>query len=197
MKLRFSFVFFAVLFLALGTSVYAQQQQPDMNDPAMKAMMAYATPGPVQKAMQGMVGTWNTEITSYMDPAKPEKSQGTSTFTSIMDGRYIQESFQSTFMGQPFQGLGTHGYDNVLKKYVGTWLDNMGTGIMVSTGTSTDNGKTINYTGRGVDPVSGKEITYRSVMHNMSPDQSHFEMYGPGPDGKEMKMMEIMYTRKK
>jgi hypothetical protein len=31
----------------------------------------------------------------------------------------------------------------------------------------------------------------------MSADQYHFEMYGPGPDGKEMKMMEITYNRKK
>jgi hypothetical protein len=195
MKVRFSFVWIAVAILACGT--LSAQQQPDMNDPMMKAMIAYATPGPVQKAMQGMVGTWNTAITSYMDPAKPEKSTGTSTFTSIMDGRYIQESFQSTFQGQPFQGLGTFGYDNALKKYMGTWLDNMSTGIMVSIGTSTDNGKTINYTGKGVDPMSGKEITYRSVMHNISADECHFEMYGPGPDGKEAKMMEITYTRKK
>src|SRR5262245_12137150 len=124
MKVKFSFVWIAVALLT-GAALYAQQ--PDMNDPAMKAMMAYATPGPVQKAMEGMVGTWNTSITSYMDPAKPEKSTGTSTYTSIMGGRYIQESFKSTFMGQPFEGLGTFGYDNVLKKYVGTWLDNMGT----------------------------------------------------------------------
>ena len=69
MKVRFSFVFIAVLLFAFGTLTFAQQQQQD--DPMMKAMMAYATPGPEQKAMQAMVGTWDAAIKSYWDPKGP------------------------------------------------------------------------------------------------------------------------------
>jgi hypothetical protein len=198
MKTKFCFAVIAALLLTFAVGAYAQQEQKNpMDDPMMKAMVAYATPGPAQKAMQGMVGTWDAVIKSYMDPKNPTESKGTSTYTSLMDGRYLQESVESEFQGMPFKGMGIYGYDNVLKKYVTTWVDNMGTGIMTGSGTSTDGGKTINYTSKGVDPVTGKEQSYRSVMHNMTPDQSHFEMYGPGPDGKEMKLMEITYTRRK
>ena len=33
-----------------------------------------------------------------------------------------------------FKGTGIEGYDNGKKKFVGTWMDNMGTGIMMSEG---------------------------------------------------------------
>ncbi len=165
-----------------------------MQDEMMKKWMAYATPGDPQKTMAGMVGTWDTEVKSF---APPSESKGTSTFTSIMDGRYIQETAEGNLMGMPFHGMGTYGYDNAMKKYVASWVDNMGTGIMTSWGTSDDAGKTINWSGKATDPMTGTEQSYRSVMHMMTADQYHFEMYGPGMDGKEMKMMEITYTRRK
>lgn len=193
MKMNLHFALMAGVLLVCAPWVLAQ----DINDPAMKAMMEAATPGPAQKAMQGMVGTWDAVVKSYMDPAKPTETKATSTYTSLLDGRYIQENMEGDFMGMPYHGMGIFGYDNVMKKYVGTWMDNMSTGIMMSWGESKDGGKTIDYIGKGSDPVTGKEQTFRSVLHQISADQSHFEMYGPGPDGKEMKMMEITYTRKK
>ena len=108
-----------------------------------------------------------------------------------MDGRYVQEVTESTFNGMAFHGMGTYGYDNLMKKYNGTWIDNMGTAILMMEGTSPDGGKTINWSGKVSDPMTGKQQSYRSVMHTVSADQMHFEMYGPGKDGKEMKMMEI------
>ena len=197
MKTKFCFAVIAALLLICAVGAQAQEKKSPMDDAAMKAMMAYATPGAAQQAMQGRVGTWDAVVKSYMDPNNPTETKGTSTYTSLMDGRYLQETVEGDFQGMPFHGMGIYGYDNVMKRYVNTWIDNMGTGIMMSCGTSTDGGNTINYSGKATDPITGKEQMYRSVMHNMTPDQSHFEMYGPGPDGKEMKLMEITYTRRK
>jgi Protein of unknown function (DUF1579) len=183
----------AIAVLCFSCLSFAQQS----DDPMMKAWMAYATPGDVHKAMSNLVGTWNTTIRSYMNPGEPTDQKGSSTYESVMDGRYLVEKAEGDFQGMPFQGMGIYGYDNGMKKYVSTWVDNMGTGIMTGTGTSDDNGKTINWMSKGFDPMSGKEQNYRSVMQMMTADQYHFEMYGPGPDGKELKMMEITYDRKK
>jgi len=194
------FAAIAALVLCLPISVlFADDMSANdkaMQEEMMKKWQAFATPGDVHKVMAGMVGTWDTVVKSYSEPSTPE-TKGTSTFTSIMDGRYIQENAEGNFMGMPFHGIGTFGYDNAMKKYVGSWVDNMGTGIMVNWGTSDDGGKTINWMGKATDPMTGTEQNYRSVMHMMTNDQYHFEMYGPGMDGKEMKMMEITYTRKK
>jgi len=191
-------LFVALVVLCISGFAFAQTEQEKMaDDPMMKAWEAYMTPGDAHKTMAGMVGSWETVITNYMDPAQPAEEKGSSVFSMEMGGRYIIEKAEGNFMGMPFQGMGVHGYDNALKKYVSTWIDNMGTGIMTSTGSSTDGGKTINFSGMNVDPMSGKEQGHRSVMHMMSADQYHFEMYGPGMDGKEMKLFEITYNRKK
>jgi len=189
----------AIAVLCLGTFAVAADQQAAQQE-MMKKWMEASTPGPNHKAMQNLVGTWDAMVKSYMDPTDPTKateSKGTSTYTSLMDGRYVHETVESTFNGMPFQGQGTYAYDNVTKQYQGTWIDNMGTGIMTMTGSSPDGGKTINWKGSASDPMTGKVQAYRSVMHMMSADEYHFEMYGPGPTGKEMKAMEITYTRKK
>ena len=46
------------------------------------------------------------------------------------------------------------------------------------------------------DPVTKGKVNARMTTKWMSPDVEVFEMYAPGPDGKESKMMEITYTRK-
>jgi hypothetical protein len=100
-------------------------------------------------------------------------------------------------MGMPFEGRGTDAYDNVGKQYISSWIDNMGTGIMYSTGTCEAGGNVCNYHSDMWDPMSGKKITSRSVITWSDDDHFRNEMYGPGPDGKEVKMMEINATRKK
>jgi hypothetical protein len=191
-----STIFATITVLCFTFTAFAAEE-PKADDPMMKAWMEYATPGETHKAMENLVGTWDTTVKSYMMPGEPTEQKGTSTFESAMEGRYIMEKAEGNFQGMPFHGMGIYGYDNGKKTYVSTWVDNMGTGIMHGTGQSPDGGKTINWSSTSYDPMTKKEQLYRSVMHKMSPDQYHFEMYGPGPDGKEMKMMEITYNRKK
>lgn len=184
--------------LVFGADEKAAAPMNDQQAAMMKKWMEYATPGEAHKAMQNMVGAWDCVVKSWMSPgAPPEESKGTSTYSSLMDGRYVQENVESTFSGMPFHGMGIYGYDNMTKKYHSTWIDSMGTGVMNGEGTSTDGGKTINWTSKASDPMTGKQQSYRSTMKMVSADQYVFEMFGPGPGGKEVKQMEITYTRKK
>jgi len=97
--------------------------------------------------------------------------------------------------GQPFTGRGMSGYDNVTGKYWSTWNDSMSTGIMLSEGDCDADGACA-FTGSWNDPVSKEKINARMTTRWTSPAVEVFEMYAPGPDGKESKMMEITYTRK-
>jgi Protein of unknown function (DUF1579) len=193
------FLIAIALLIAPLAALNAQQQEMSPEQQAMmKAYMAAATPGAPHKAMQNLVGTWNSTIKMYDNPAgTPTETKGKSTFTSVMDGRYLQEHAEGNFNGMPFNGYGTYGYDNVTKKYVASWIDSMGTGIMQSTGTSPDDGTTINWEGTSSDPITGKMLTFHSSMKMVNSNEYHFEMNGPGPDGKEIKMMEIQYMRAK
>ena len=190
-----------VVALCVWTAAFAADAPPKMTaeqQAMMEKMTKAATPGPQHEMLKKMAGEWNAKVTSQMDPSQPaEVEQSTSTLTMLMDGRYCQEVTSGNMMGQPFSGMGLTGYDNVLGKYVSTWIDNMGTGIMTSVGTADASGKVITWIGTMSDPVTGKPSKSRMVTTIKDDDHHTFEMYGTPPGGKkEMKMLTIEYSRK-
>ncbi len=189
-----------VVALAVGGTALAQEGEARAMTPEQMAMMqAYqkaGTPGPQHAAMAADAGTWDVAVKSWMDPAQPpEESTGTVTRSMILDGRVMVEQFQGSMMGQPFTGHGMQGYDNVSGKYWSTWNDSMTTGLMVGEGTCDETG-TCEFSGTWNDPVTGGPVTARMVLRRTGADSQVFEMFGPGPDGSEMKMMEMTYTRR-
>lgn len=58
-------------------------------------------------------------------------------------------------------------------------------------------GKSINFTGKMMDPSTAKELNMREVFTIVDDNTQVMEMYKPAPDAKQFKNMEIKYTRKK
>lgn len=163
----------------------------------MEAWTKYMTPGEPHKKLEAMAGTWDTSVKSWMQPgAPPTESKGTSVSTMVLGGRYLEQRFEGTFMDQPFTGIGYTGYDNASKKYVGTWMDSMSTGIMTSTGKE-EGAKKMSFAGEMDDFMTGKKAQYKQTVTFIDNDHHLFEMWGPDPTGKQYKVMEIHYTRKK
>ena len=172
-------------------------EKPPMDPAMMEAMMKAGTPGDPHKALDGMTGSWNAKVTSWMAPgADPMVMEGTAENKWVMGGRYMEQRFSGNFMGMPFEGLGYTGYDNVKKQYWGTWMDNMSTGMMMTTGTATD-AKTWTFTGMMADPMTGKDMKVDEKITWVDADHHNMEMWCPGPDGKAFKNMLIEYSRKK
>jgi hypothetical protein len=109
----------------------------------------------------------------------------------------VQQNFEGSMMGQPFSGMGYAGYDNITKKYTGTWMDSMGTAMMNSTGKADASGKVLTYTAMVNDPMTGKLCKITEKVTVADNDHHMMEMWGPDPSGKNYKMMEITYVRKK
>jgi hypothetical protein len=150
---------FAALFVC-AVAAYADDAAPQMT-PEQQAMMAKmmkaATPGPQHAMLAKLAGDWTCSIKYQMDPKQPaQDAQSTSSITTLMDGRYIQETSSGQMMGAPFNGMGLYGYDNVSGKFVSTWIDNMGTGIMSAVGSADASGKVINWVGTMNDPVTAR-----------------------------------------
>jgi hypothetical protein len=163
----------------------------------MEAMQKAAAPGEPQKKLARLAGDWTVTTRAWMAPGQPPmEAPGTMHGEVLMGGRYVEHTWKGSFMGQPFEGRGTDGYDNVGKMYVSSWVDNMGTGIMHMTGTCDQPVKVCTYTGDVWDPMSGKKTSMKEVITWADDNNFKNEMYGPGPDGKEMKWMEIVAKRK-
>ena len=164
----------------------------------MKNMMMYSTPGEMQKMMASWDGNWTTDISMWEKPgAPPAKSAGTTVNKMIMGGRYQESHHSSTMMGMPFEGMGTMGYDNAKKVFVNSWVDNFGSGIMNMSGPWEAATKSCTMTGKMIDPGTMTEKDYKETFKVIDDNTQSLEMFGPGYDGKEMKMMEIKFTRKK
>jgi len=169
----------------------------DMQKAQMEAWMKASTPGDAHKKLDHMVGTWDVTVKSWMAPgAPPMESTGTAENTWVLGKRWVQESFHGSFMGMPFEGIGYTGYDNVKQQYVGTWMDNMSTAVMMSSGKS-GSGNTYEFTSSMDDPMTGKPSPVNEKVTFTDADHHSLEMWGAGPDGKMFKMMEIAYSRKK
>jgi hypothetical protein len=165
---------------------------------AMEAMMKAGTPGDAHKKLEPMVGTFDTKVKMWMDPSKPpEESTGKTESKWVLGNRYVQQTYEGTFMGQPFSGMGFMGYDNITKKYTGTWIDSMSTAMMNSTGKADATGKVMTLTAMMNDPVTGKLCKITEKVTVADNDHYMMEMWGPDPSGKNYKMMEINYARKK
>jgi hypothetical protein len=169
-------------------------------EPDMQAMMEtykkLATPGEPHKQLASLAGSWTTKTKSWMEPGKPPtETAGACEYKVLLDGRYVQQDCTGEMMGQPFTGIGTHGYDNFTKKYMTMWMDSMGTRMFSMEGTGTPDGKTVTLRGNHPDPFEGV-MKHRAVWKFPDANTQIFEMYGAHKQHKEMKMMEIVYTRK-
>lgn len=94
----------------------------------------------------------------------------------------------------PMEGIATMAYDNSKKMFVSTWVDNMGTGIMVMEGTWDDASKSMTLTGECKDPMTGKDVKMKEIYKIIDDKTEMMEMYTT-QDGKEYKSMEMKMTR--
>ncbi|HYS08002.1 MAG TPA: DUF1579 domain-containing protein [Myxococcales bacterium] len=173
-----------------------QGQMSPAEQAIMEKYMKAGTPGPEHQQLAKFAGKWKMQVTAWMAPgAPPEKNDGTAEFKTVFGGRYLQQEVKGTMAGQPYEGMGLMGYDNVMKERFATWADSMSTGILVMRGKCPADAKKCSTKGQTSDAVAGKMVTYTETTTFTDDNHFSFEMHGPGPGGKQFKMMEIVYTR--
>jgi hypothetical protein len=173
----------------------------------MTQMMELAKLNENHKLLADLAGTWSYTVKMWMNPdpsAKPEEYKGTAVRKPMMDGRYFVMDVSGKMQvpgpdgkkkDMTFKGMSFEGYDNVKQKFVSSWIDNMGTGIMLSEGTYDPATKTFTYNAEG-EFIPGMKQKIREVIKIVDKDHHTFEWY-EDRGGQEAKTMEIHYTRKK
>lgn len=173
----------------------------------MKMMEEMAKLNDNHKLLASLDGNWTYVVKMWMDgdtTKKPQESKGTATRRAIMGGRFIAMEVKGKFdmpgadgkmKSMDFAGHGMEGYDNGKKKFVGAWMDNMGTGIMMSEGDYDAASKTFTFTG---DYTMAPGMVQKIKETLKVADKDHMTMeWFEDRGGKEAKTMEIDYARKK
>jgi Protein of unknown function (DUF1579) len=82
----------------------AEKFDPEMEE-MMKKAEAACTPGPAHQALEPLVGEWDAEVKTRMDPGAPSTiSKGPAKSPWALNGRFVQQEFSGEFMGSPFTG---------------------------------------------------------------------------------------------
>jgi Protein of unknown function (DUF1579) len=171
----------------------------------MKQMIELSKLNENHKLLAQLAGSWSTAVTMWMaSGAPPMESKGTAVRKPIMGGRYFLADFtgemkmpgaDGKMKNTEFKGKSVEGYDNVKQKFVSTWIDNMGTGILMSEGTYDAGTKTFTYTA-DEEMIPGTKTKVREVIKLVDKDHHTFEFY-EDRGGQDVKTMEIKYTRSK
>jgi hypothetical protein len=204
----------AVLSAAITLPCLAQEKdkpkakatgQPNESE-MMAMMMEMAKPGENHRLLAQGVGTWDYHVKAWMSPdpnAAPTQSSGSSVTRAVLDGRFfVSEHTGKMAMPGPdgkmtemdFKGIGTEGYDNVQKKFVATWMDNMGTMIMHLDGTYDAATKTFTYRGE-YEMMPGMKTKVRERIKVIDPKHRLMEFF-EDRGGTEVRTLEIGYSRK-
>ncbi|SEQ05485.1 DUF1579 domain-containing protein [Nitrosomonas ureae] len=193
------FTLFIVFSLLMTMGVLAndpKNDKPMSHEEMMEVYTKLATPGEPHKLFTSLTGSWTTKTKEWMDPQKPAvESTGSVDIKLLLGGRFLQQEITGSMHGKPYSGIWTVAYDNLLKQYVSTWIDTMSTQIFIMNGTANADGKTITLTGQHAE-VGGGYMAHRAIWKIVDGNAQEFIMYGTHHGGDEMKMLEVIYTRK-
>lgn len=179
-----------------AASVRSQEAKPPAGaagqPPDEQQMMANAQPGEPHRQLAKLAGEWTYTSKLTVPGQEPQESKGTAKMTMALDGRFLHEQNTGEMMGVPVTGSRVTGFNNATKKYESVWNWTMSTGFLILSGTSPDNGKTINLAG-GYDEADGHH-KMTVAMKVLSDDHIVFEMGSPEAPGGAVMVLD--YTRK-
>jgi hypothetical protein len=173
-----------------------------MSDQKMQSGECGQGGGPVaaHEKLAPFVGTFKARVKIWMGPGDPMVSTGVMVNTLELGGRFLQEVYQGDDSGGPFPdfaGRGYWGYNTVINKYEGFWIDTASTMMQFESGDVDASGKVWTMLGELPNPSTGQNMKKKSVITLKDNDHHSMEMFFTTPDGKEIKGMEIQYTRVK
>ena len=148
------------------------------------------------KWLKQFVGAWKADVAAFCEPGQPPlKSVGTENVHSIGDSWVVCES-KGTFMGEPFAGVFTIGYDADKKKFVATWICCMDSHLWTYEGKLDKAGKVLTLNAEGPCPDTGETVKVRDTLEFKGEDHRVMTMMMERDGGKWTTGMTINARRK-
>lgn len=178
-----------------GTQPGATVSDPHKEN-LLKEIDKYATPDAHHKALEPLIGKWDTRAKLWMGEAHAETASGHAVVQSILSGRFVEEHYDSVVWGKPFAAQGLIGFDEHAQQYTIGWVDSWSTWITVAQGTADVTSHVITMSSKDYDTPAPKTRPVKFVFTIESNDKHTRRVYEK-VNGKETLTMEIEYRRKK
>ncbi len=172
---------------------------PQSPEAVIQTMKKLGKPGPEHAKLRPLAGSWDYTAKFWLDPSQPPlTSKGSLERKLILGGRFLEERAEGVgFDGEPgFEHFGLVGYDAAQKKFTSNWACSMGTGTCTGVGSVDSTGKQFSFRTEAYCPLFEKVMQGREVVRIESDNKVVVESYMTH-EGQEMKVMELVSTRKK
>ena len=177
---------------------YGKEKTQDPADDRMEERAAWekaGTPNENHRRLDYMIGTWNCSLKMWQgEGSSPTESAGKSTSAWILDGRYVETKYEGNVLGEPYEGRGINGYDNINKRYFSMWLASNSTGGQIDAGQYNATTRTFTYAGKMNTPM-GKAMFTKMDVKIIDSDTHALTMYHGESKSEMKKFMEITYRR--
>lgn len=204
----------AVVCFFIAAPAYAADKTPPVAaaTPAAKlpgadiaaAMVSRAKPAEKDNfaVLMPLTGIWDYEESFWAGARdKPEHGMGVTTNDLVLDRRFLSSkaSGSLTVGGEqiPVESQEMLGFDNARKAFTSTSADTLTAGIRIGSGTYDEKNHVLNETGHFTNPLTGAEEHFRAELKVVDPDHYQRIVFAADKSGKETKLLEIDYTKRK
>ncbi|MBO9615447.1 MAG: DUF1579 domain-containing protein [Dyadobacter sp.] len=143
-----------------------------------------------------LTGNWQGTTKTWFEPnVLADESEMKGTIKAILGGRFLLHEYQGSLNGKSFDGVAIFGFDIANNNAQCAWVDSfhMGTGMMLSNGTPTENGFSV--LGQYSVPEYPNPWNWRTTAELTDPDTLIITAYNISPEGQEDKATETIYKR--
>lgn len=165
--------------------------------------LAYNMPGEAHARLAAFIGSWTITWSVWDRPGEaPDVSRGTATFEWLNGRRYVRGTYRGNVVGHRYDAQLTLGFDAFRAQYVAMWTTSMETAPMVYRGSARpavgERFAGFELRGRGDDCVNGRfDLDYRAVFAVEPNGTIRETVYGPDEAGREFRIAEIVYVRRR
>jgi hypothetical protein len=140
-----------------------------------------------------MAGRFKVHCTFYTDPSSPPmECEAVETFEKV-GPFWVVSKYEADFMGAPFVGRSTLGYDPYRKCWGSTWVDCMSPALFSFTGNM--KGDTLVMEGEAWSCMTHQMARHRTTNKTLGKDEWVMEMFQTLPNGVEARTMRAHYRR--
>jgi hypothetical protein len=187
-----------VAMAVLGGLASAEEAKAPTPEALLKALAEAGKPGPEHKKLEPFVGDWAFTMKVWTPGHEPAELKGTVERKWILGGRFVQETLRGECCksGKTFEGLGLIGYDRAQKKFTAVKACELCGTLSSGLIDYNEAGNRFECSKEECCPLSGNKVKGRDECVIESKDRIVSTAYKT-IEGKETKVMELVFTRKK
>lgn len=183
----------AILFATLASCSTTTPVDPAPVAATAEELPEMPQPTPEHDAIVATAGRWVGTLTSFEAGPDPITAEAVEIRTPV-GGFWIHSVLRMDFMGMPFHGEESIGFDPTTGTYQGSWIDSSNSYRALTTGERQADGQTIRWRWVAPDWQTGEMVDHwRDERFDDDTYRSTF--YRRGPDGPPVRIMIVEMRR--